>query len=130
MNPAIMIVIHAAHAAAKSREKCLDTFRVQAATAPERARPLAELGLPNDDKSFAALVAAGIIKGVDSRGRPTVIGDAVSRTVAFYLDEPELVAQRDLKTSKSRRGAIIVGIVVWAVLILLIGLLVALRSQG
>ena len=112
MNGA-MIAVHAANAAAaKSREKVLDAFRMQGATAPERARSLAELGVANDDKAFGKFVAAGVIRGVDSRGRPTVIGDAVNRTVAYYLDEPAFVAQRDQKTGGSQRRALLIMLIV------------------
>jgi hypothetical protein len=129
MNGAL-IAAHAANAAAaKSREKVLDAFRMQGATAPERARPLAELGLPNDEKAFGTFVAAGVIRGVDSRGRPTVIGDAVNRTVAYYLDEPAFVAQRDQKTGgRQRRVILIVLLVFLAINILMLGVVLALRS--
>ena len=127
MNGAL-IAAHAANAAAaRSRQKVLDAFRMQGATAPERARPLAELGVPNDDKAFGKFVAAGIVRGVDSRGRPTVIGDAVNRTVAYYLDEPAFVAQRDGKSgSTQRRTALIVVLVLVALVAVLVGAVLAL----
>jgi hypothetical protein len=43
-----MIAVHAAHAAAQAQARVLDAFRVRNATAPERALPLAELGLSRD----------------------------------------------------------------------------------
>lgn len=129
MNGAL-IAAHAANAAAaKSREKVLDAFRMQGATAPERARPLAELGLPNDEKAFGTFIAAGVIRGVDSRGRPTVIGDAVNRTVAYYLDEPAFVAQRDQKTGgPQRRVILIVVLVFFALNAVMLGVVLALRG--
>ena len=129
MNGA-MIAVHAANAAAaKSRDKVLDAFRTQGATAPERARPLAELGLSNDEQAFGAFVAAGVIHGVDSRGRPTVIGDAVNRTVAYYLDEPAFVVQRDRKSNGTqKRALVILAIVLVAFNLLMFGILLALRD--
>ena len=126
MNGAL-IAAHAANAAAaKSRQKVLDAFRMQGATAPERARPLAELGVASDDKAFGKFVAAGVIRGVDSRGRPTVIGDAVNRTVAYYLDEPAFVAQRDRTTGSSQRRAVLIMLTVLiASTALMIGVILA-----
>ena len=48
MTHGAMVAIHAATAAAaaaKARTQVLDTFRIQDATAPERARTLAEIRL-------------------------------------------------------------------------------------
>ena len=113
MNAAL-IAAHAANAAAaKSREKILDAFRMQGATAPDRARSLAELSVASDDKAFGKFVAAGVIRGVDSRGRPTVIGDAVNRTVAYYLDESAFVAQRDRKAGGAQRQALVIMLIVF-----------------
>ncbi len=129
MNAALIAANAASAAAAKSRQNVLDAFRTHGATAPERARPLAELGIADGDKAFGAFVAAGVIRGVDSRGRDTVLGDAVSRTVAFYLDEPAYVAQRDRKMGGKQRKAELVALVIaLALALVLLGMLIADRS--
>ena len=121
-----MIAVHTAHAAATAKAKVLDAFRIRGATAPERARPIAELGLQDDDRSLAAFIAAGVIRGVDSRGRLTVLGDAVNRTVGYYLDEAAYVASRDAhRVSPVVAGTI--AIVVSTLLVLLMLILVLRR---
>ena len=72
MNPGSMVAIHTATtaaAAAKARTKVLDTFRTHDATAPTRARTLADIGLSADD-AVGKLIEAGVIRPVDSRHRP------------------------------------------------------------
>ena len=95
MNPAVMIAIHAAAAAQKAKTDALDAFRIHGATAPERARPLHDLGLGGDSTAVAELIAAGVVRGVDSRGRLTVLGDIVDRVEGYYLDEVAFIANRD-----------------------------------
>ena len=68
MNHGAMIAIHAAAAAAKARSDVLDAFRVRGATAPDRARPLYDLGLALDNAALREFFAAGILRGVDARG--------------------------------------------------------------
>lgn len=94
MNPAVMIAVNAA-AAAKARTRILDAFRVHGATAPERARPLGELGLSPQDRSLARCINVGVVRGVDASGRPVVIGDVTARVNGFYLDQVAYVEQRD-----------------------------------
>ena len=120
MNHGAMVAIHAGSmaAAAKAHAKVLDGFRVPGATAPERARPLADLGLADDDRILAQLVKAGVVRGVDARGRPTVLGDDLNRTAAYYLDEAAFVAHRDARSKSDSRLAVLVVI---AVVLLLLG---------
>ena len=57
MNPGTMVAIHAATtaaAAAKARTKVLDTFRTHDATAPTRARTLADIGLAGMTRSASS----------------------------------------------------------------------------
>ncbi|HVF40333.1 MAG TPA: hypothetical protein VM939_10560 [Gemmatimonadaceae bacterium] len=96
-----MIAVHAA-VAAKARETVLDAFRAQGATEAERARSLAELGVKPDDDALKELISSGIIRGVDARRRPTVIGDDLHRPTAFYLDE---VARTADDAGKRRSGS-------------------------
>jgi hypothetical protein len=99
---------HAAHAvAAKERAKVLDAFRVRGATAPDRAKPLGELGLSSDDRQLGAFIASGVIRGVDTRGRASVIGDTVNRVAGYYLDEAAWVAQRDRAAIDPRKRAVL-----------------------
>jgi hypothetical protein len=107
MNAGTWVAIHAATtaaAAAKARTHALDCFRTRDATAPERARTLREIGLADDDRAVGELISAGIVRGVDSRGRLTVLGDAVDRVEGYYLDEAAFIAHRDGKTGASSRS--------------------------
>ena len=103
MTHGVMIAVHAAAAAARERTRVLDAFRLNDATAPERARPLDELGLAADDRATADLVQSGVIRGVDARGRPTVLGDEFARPKAFYLDEASAIVDRDRGFGNPRR---------------------------
>jgi hypothetical protein len=106
MNHGAMVAIHAATiaaAAAAARTKALDAFRVHDATRPERARTLAEIGLSGDDHAVGELIAAGVLRGVDTRGRLTVLGDSVDRVAGYYLDEPAYIAYRDGKGGRTSR---------------------------
>ena len=111
MNPGTMVAIHAATAAAaaaKARTKVLDTFRTHDATAPTRARTLAEIGLAADD-AVGKLIEAGVIRPVDSRGRLTLLGDSIDRVAGYYLDEAAYIANRDgAERASSRKAALIV----------------------
>jgi hypothetical protein len=102
MNPGVMIAIHAA-AAQKAKCDALDAFRIHGATAPERARPLRELGFSGGNTAVAELIASGVIRGVDSRGRLTVLGDTIDRVDGYYLDEVAFIANRD-GTGRASRG--------------------------
>ena len=110
MNPGTMVAIHAATAAAaaeKARTRVLDCFRTNDATAPDRARTLRELGLAARDTPVGELISAGVVRGVDSRGRLTVIGDSIDRVVGYYLDEPAYIAHRDRKASVDTRKSVV-----------------------
>ena len=112
-----MVAIHAATtaaAAAKARTQALDAFRLRGATAPERACPLPELGLAADNDALNELIQKGVIRGVDSRNRLTVLGDSVDRVAGYYLDEGAYIAHRDGKDKTTRKEA------AWVVLILLL----------
>ena len=130
MNHGAMVAIHGAARAAAERKamaRVLDAFRVRGATAPERARPLAELGLSDGDRVLGQLVRAGVVRGVDARGRVTVLGDDLARPVAHYLDEPAFVAHRDAKTSADSRTAVLI---VVAFLLLLLGVALVRMTRG
>ena len=119
MTHGAMIAAHAAHAAAaRARTAVLDAMRVQGATAPERARPLAELGLSADSAALREWMARGVIRSVDSRGRPTVLGDSYASATGFYLDETAYIAQRDRGVSRRRVHAL----ALLALALLLLGL--------
>ena len=89
------IAIHAAAAAAKARTEVLDAFRVQGATAPERARRLHELGLADDNGALRAFFESGVLRAVDSRGRALVPGGRAGAGDRYYLDEQAFIADRD-----------------------------------
>src|SRR5688572_33505249 len=110
MNHGAMVAIHAATtaaAAAKARTQVLDAFRMRDATAPGRARTLAEVGV-RDEHALRALIEAGVVRGVDSRGRLTVLGDSVDRVEGYYLDEAAYIAHRDGTDRKASRKAAVV----------------------
>jgi hypothetical protein len=123
-----MIVIHAAQAAAKARLKVFDAFRLRGATAPERARPLSELGISPDDSVLSALLGSGVIRGIDHRGRPAVIGHEDTRIEKYYLDEGAYISERDRSKGLSK-GARAVVLVLGIVLALLVIPLLFLRIQ-
>ena len=105
-----MIAIHAATAAAaaeKAKTRVLDCFRTHDTTAPDRARTLRDLGLADDDSAIGELIAAGVIRGVDSRGRLTVLGDSIDRVAGYYLDEPAYISHRDRKTKADTRMSVL-----------------------
>ena len=114
MNAGAMVAIHAATvaaAAAKARTKVLDTFRTHDATAPARARPLVAIGLAGDDAAVGALIEAGVIRGVDSRGRLTILGDSIDRVAGYYLDEAAYIAHRDGSEAGPSRRAVVIAVV-------------------
>lgn len=126
MNHGAMIAIHAAAAAAKARSDVLDAFRLHGATAPDRARPLYDLGLALDDAALREFFSSGVLRGVDARGRAVMAGEMSGAGDRFYLDEAAFIAQRDgssraLKSQKLLAIALGVGV-------LLVGLLVSLLS--
>jgi hypothetical protein len=110
MNPGAWVAIHAATtaaAAAKARTNALDCFRTHDATAPDRARTLTEIGLADDDRAVTELISAGVVRGVDSRGRLTVLGDVDDRVAGYFLDEAAFIAHRDHKAGVSTRSSAI-----------------------
>ena len=115
MNPGTWVAIHAATtaaAAAKAKTHVLDCFRSNDATAPDRARALREIGLADDDRAVGELIAAGVVRGADSRGRLTVLGDSIDRVVGYYLDEPAYITHRDQKaTTDTRKSALAIVVV-------------------
>lgn len=132
MTHGAMVAIHAATAAAaaaKAKTDVLDAFRVRDATAADRARTLADVGLSIDNKAVQELISAGVIRGVDSRGRLTVLGDSIDRVVGYYLDEPAYITHRDGGTKSSKYQALV--IVCSMVFLALVAILVAvvLRSR-
>lgn len=107
MNHGAMIAIRAAAAAAKARTEVLDTFRLKDATAPDRARALHDLGLPLDSRALRELFESGVLRGVDSRGRPLIEGGMAGAGDRFYLDEAAFVARRDGAGGGMRRRQLI-----------------------
>jgi hypothetical protein len=103
MNHGAMIAIHAAAAAAKARTEVLDAFRVNGATAPERARGLHELALADDNSALRAFFESGVLRAVDSRGRALVPGGRAGAGDRYYLDEQALIADRDGNSGSAKR---------------------------
>lgn len=81
--------------------------RTHDATAPDRARTLFEIGLDPTDSAVGKLIEAGVIRGVDSRGRLTVLGDSIDRVAGYYLDEPGYIADRDGKNETTSRKQVL-----------------------
>lgn len=132
MNHGAMVAIHAATtaaAAAKARTQVLDAFRTHDATAPDRARTLAEVRVGNDHV-FRALVEAGVVRGVDSRGRLTVLGDSVDRVAGYYLDEAAYIAHRDGTDRTSSRKAVAVVVCVLVAVAVAVAVAFVSRSSG
>ena len=100
------VVAAAAAAKKKRREHILDVFRVAGATAPERARSLAEIGLA-ESFELDELMRAGVICSGQQRS-------------TWYLDEASFIALRDTRQGQAVR---IVLVVVLAVLAILAGVL-------
>lgn len=101
-NPALLAAAVAANAAQAARLQHLDAFRLADATAPQRARPLGEVGV-TADAALAHLRATGVVR----EGAPGT----------FYLDEAALIAQRP--AGLSRRGQFVI---VWLAAALGLGL--------
>lgn len=122
MTHGAMVAIHAAQAAAaQARARVIDAFRVQGATAPERARPLAELGIAETDSALKPLLEHGLVRAVDARGRAIIQGSTVGRASGFYLDEAAVIAQRDRKRTTGRRAVWLLIAVLGALGLLLLG---------
>ena len=101
-------VVVAAAAAAKRRriEQILDGFRLAGATAPERSRSLAELGLA-EGAEMDELVRTGVICAGHQRSM-------------WYLNEAAFIA---LRNSRPRQTFRVLVAVVAAVLAILVGVL-------
>jgi hypothetical protein len=124
MNAGAMIAIHAAAAAAKARTEVLDAFRRNGATAPERARSLYDLGLASDNHALRGFFEAGVLRGVDSRGREVLVGQESVSGDRYYLDEAAFIAQRDGGSfSTGQRRLLLISL---GVGLLVIGLLILL----
>ena len=107
-----MIAIHAAAAANAAREKIADEFRVRGATAPERAIPLDQLGVTIDDNVLREFIDSGVLRGVDSRGRLTVIGDELRPPKAYYFDEVTFLARRDGKKQSAQVRSVLIALAI------------------
>ena len=105
-----MIAIHAAAAADAARAAIVDAFRLKGATAPERAVPLDQLGVTIDEKVLGELIDSAVIRGVDSRGRHTVIGDEIRPPKAYYFDEVTFLANRDGKKQSAQVRTVLIGL--------------------
>jgi hypothetical protein len=128
MNAGAMVVIMAAAAAAKAREEALDAFRLNGATSADRARTLTELGLGENTALRGGLFDAGVVRGVDARGRVLPPETAGAQATAFFLDEAALIAERSGGASAVK--AIRIALVILAALILVfIGVVAALRGS-
>jgi hypothetical protein len=126
MNHGAMIAIHAAAAAAKARSDVLDAFRLHGATAPDRARPLHDLGLALDDRALREFFASGVLRGVDARGRAVMAGEMSGAGDRFYLDEAAFIAQRDGSVGTIRSRQLL--LIAFGVGLLLLGLVVFLLT--
>ena len=100
------VVAAAAAARKKRREHIVDGFRLADATAPERSRSFAEIGLA-EGFELDELMRAGVIRAGGEKG-------------TWYLNEAALIAFRD---SRQRQAIRIVLVVVLALLAVLVGLL-------
>lgn len=107
-----MIAVHAAVAANAARAKIADAFRIKGATAPERAVPLDQLGVTIDEKILREFIDSGVIRGVDSRGRLTVIGDELRSPKAYYFDEVTFLAGRDNKKQSAQVRSLLIGLAI------------------
>ena len=105
-----MIAVHAAVAAEAARAKITDAFRAKNATAPERAVPLDQLGVAIDEKALGEFIDSGVIRGVDSRGRLTVIGDELRQPKAYYFDEATFLASRDNRKQSAQVRTLLIGL--------------------
>ena len=101
-----MLASRAAHA----QQRHLDAFRQAGATAPERAQPLAALGVAADS-AFERLTAAGLVRDAGG-GR-------------FYLDEVAVIARRG---NEPRRAFGVALAVLLVVVLLPIAILVLAQS--
>ena len=105
-----MIAVHAAVAAEAARTKIVDAFRVKNAMAPERAVPLDQLGVDIDERALGEFIDSGVIRGVDSRGRLTVIGDELRQPKAYYFDEATFLASRNNKKQSVQVRTLLIGL--------------------
>lgn len=105
-----LVAIIAAQRAQRLRE-VTDAFRLAGATAPERARPLAALGLGHAD-GFEALARDGVLL-------PGPDGDT------WYLSEAAAIARRD--ATRIARGGVAVAIT--GLLLVMLGAIVVLQAQ-
>ena len=128
MSYGAIIAVQAAAAQQRALERIIDAFRLQDATSVERARPLAELGIPMSDGALAEYIRAGVIRGIDTRGRPAVIGHEDAKIGAYYLDESAYIEHRDRKASGSsgaRKAMVWLAIALLLILFPLLFLVVA-----
>ncbi len=119
MNHGAMIAIHAAAAAAKARADVLDAFRLNGATAPDRARALYDLGLQLDNHALREFFTSGVLRGVDARGRAVMAGEMSGAGDRFYLDEAAFIAVRDGAGGASKPQQ--VGLIALALVVMLVG---------
>jgi hypothetical protein len=105
-------VIAAAAARRRRRQEIVDIFRLADATAPERSRSLAELGL-QDNRDVHAFIREGVLA-------------AGARSGELYLSEAAYLAHRGAYPASARRVLILVLV---ALAILLVGLVVAVGPQ-
>jgi hypothetical protein len=117
MNAGAMVAIMAANAAAAAaaaQQRQLDAFRVAGATAPERAQRPETIGLSRDD-TFERLMQEGVLRDA---------GDG-----RVWLDEAALIARRRVRSPRSTRIAVVIGLLV-AVLLVGLAVLLMARSGG
>jgi hypothetical protein len=95
----------AAAAHTKRVQMILDAFRVAGATAPERARPLEQLGLERSSE-LEDLIKHQVLVATSHGG-------------AWYLSESAYIARRDSDASQTRR------IVAFALAVALVGAMLA-----
>lgn len=88
------VVVAAAAAARRRRlQRVLDSFRIADATAPDRARTLASLGM-TDSAELTHLIDSGVVVAGRAQG-------------TWFLNEGAYVAHRDAKRVHIRRRMVI-----------------------
>jgi len=113
MTTGALIAASAAAGRARRTGAVLDAFRLAGATAPERARPLVELGLTQSPEVVAF-------------ARQRVLVHDVS-TDAWYLDEAAYIALRDVRPKRAVR--LLLMVVGLALAIVGIGMIALIRTR-
>ena len=113
MTTGALLVANAAAGRARRLVAVLDAFRLAGATAPERARPLQQLGLTQSDEVIALARQHVLVHELATDG--------------WYLDEAAYIAQRDVRPKRAVRLLLVfVGI---ALAIVGVGMVMLIRTR-